>query len=72
MVSRTAWFWAVACPPQSAGVGAAFMSPMMIVGASMAIWRYASARAWRKGSVTSPKGTLTLMTLSCHPSPTTS
>ena len=32
------------------------MSPMMTVGASMAIWRYASARAWRKGSVASPKG----------------
>ena len=52
--------------PRSAGVGAAFMSPMMIVGASMAIWRYASARAWRKGFVASPKGTWALMTLSCH------
>ena len=50
----------VACPPQSAGVGAAFMSPMMIVGASMAIWRYASARAWRKGSVALLKGTCAL------------
>ena len=72
MVSRTAWSWGVACPPRSAGVGAAFMSPMMTVGASMAIWRYASATAWRKGSVASPKGTWVLMTLSCHPSPTTS
>ena len=48
------------------------MSPIMIVGASMAIWRYASARAWRKGSVALPKGTWALMTLSCHPSLTTS
>ena len=71
-VSRTAWSWGVACQPRSAGVGAALTSPMMTVGASMAIWRYASARAWRKGSVASPKGTLVLMTLSCHPSPTTS
>ena len=62
----------VACPPRSAGVGVAFMSPMIIVGASMAIWRYASARAWRKGSVASPKGTWALMTLSCHPSLATS
>ena len=59
-------------PSSSAGVGAAFMSPMMMVGASMAIWRYASARASRKGSVASPKGTWALMTLSCHPSPMTS
>ena len=44
-------------PSSSAGVGAAFMSPMMMGGASMAIWRYASARAWRKGYVASPKGT---------------
>ena len=59
-------------PPQSTGVGAAFMSPMTIVEASMAIWRYASARAWRKGSVASLKGSWALMTLSCYPSPTTS
>ena len=58
--------------PSVRRVGAAFMSPMMILGASMAIWRYASARAWRKGSVASLKGTWALMTLSCHPSPTTS
>ena len=41
-------------------------------GASMAIWRYASARAWRKDSVASPKGTWALMTLSCHRSSTIS
>ena len=64
MVSRTAWSWGVACLPWSAGLGAVFMSPMMTVAASMAIWRYASARAWRKGSVASPKGSWTLMTLS--------
>ena len=46
--------------------------PMMMVAASMAIWWYASARAWRKGSVASPKGTWVLTTLSCHPSPTIS
>ena len=48
------------------------MSPMMIVGASMAIWRYASPRAWREGSVALPKGTLALMTLSCYSFLTTS
>ena len=48
------------------------MSPMMMVLASMAIWRYAEARAWGKGSVASPKGPWMLMTLSCHPSPMTS
>ena len=72
MVSRTAWSWAVASPLPFAGVGAAFMSPMMMVGSSMAIWLYASAKAWRKDSVTSSKGTCVLMTLSCHPSVTTS
>ena len=72
MVSRTAWSWAVACPPRSAGLGAVFMSLMMMVGASMAIWRYALARAWRSGSVASPKGTCVLMTFFCHPSLTTS
>ena len=51
-----AWCWSVACPPRSAWVGAAFISPMMIVGASMAIWRYASARAWRKGFCGVAKG----------------
>ena len=34
-------------------------------GASMAIWQYASAKAWRKGSVASPKRMWVLMTLSC-------
>ena len=32
MVSRTAWSWGVACPPRSAGVGAAFMSLMTMGG----------------------------------------
>ena len=45
MVLRTTWSWAVACPPRSAGVGLVLISPMMMVQASMAIWRYASARA---------------------------
>ena len=71
ILSRTALSWDVACSPRSAGVGAAFMSPMMIVLASLAIWRYASARAWRKGSVASAKGEWVLMTSNCHPSPTT-
>ena len=49
MVSRTAWSWGVACPPRSAEVGAAFMSLMMMVGASIAIWRYASAQGLEEG-----------------------
>ena len=71
-VSRSAWFSGVAYLLQSAREGAAFMWPMMMVGASMAIWRYASAKAWRRGSVASPQGTWVLMTFSRHPSPTTS
>ena len=72
MVLPTAASWNAACPPFLAGLGPAFMSPLMMLGASMALWRYTSARAWSKGTVTSLKGTWSLKTFSCHQSPTTS
>ena len=72
MVSGTPSSCGVACPPGSAGVGAAFMSPIMMVWAGRAISRYTSATAWTKGSVVLPTGMWVLMTFSCHPSPTTS
>ena len=72
MVSRSAWSLGVAYPLRSAGVGAAIMLPMMMVRTSMVIWQHASAKARRKCSVASPKGTWAWMIFSCHPSRATS
>ena len=48
---------AVGGPVRSSSVGAAFRSPMMMVGARGESWRYARLRVSRKSLVSSPNGT---------------
>ena len=61
---------AVGGPVRSSSVGAAFRSPMMMVGAGRESRQYARLRASRKSLVSSPNGTCVSRTFSCHPGPT--
>ena len=61
---------AVGGPVRSSSVGAAFRSPMMMVGARRERRRYARHRASTKSLVSSPNGTCVSSTFSCHPGPT--
>ena len=54
----------------SSPVGAAFRSPMMIVGARRERRRYAKPGASRKSLVSSPNRTCVSSKLSCNPGPT--
>ena len=70
MVSWTAVSVAVGGPVRSSSVGAAFRSPMMMVGARRESRRYARLMVSRKSLVSSPNGTCVSSTFSCHPGPT--
>ena len=70
MASQTAMSVAVGRLVRSSSVGAAFGSPMMMVGARRERRRYARLRASRKSFVSSSNGTCVSSTFSCHPGPT--
>ena len=70
MASRTAISVAGAGPVRSSSVGAAFRSPMMMVGARRENRRYARLTVSRKSLVPSPNGTCVSSTFSCHRGPT--
>ena len=70
MASRTAMSVAVGGPVRSSSVGAAFRSPMMMVGARRERRGYARLRASRKSLASSPNGPCVSSTLSCHLGPT--
>ena len=70
MASRTAMSVAVGGPVRSSSVGAAFRSPMMMMGARRESRRYARLRVSRKSFVSSRNGRCVSSTFSCHPDPT--
>ena len=53
-------------PVRSSSVGAAFRSPMMMVGARRESQWYAKLRVSRKSLVSSPNGTCVSSAFSCH------
>ena len=70
MASQTAVSVAVGGPVRSSAVGAAFRSPMMMVGDRRESRGYARLGLSRKSLVSSPNGTCVSSTFSCHPGPT--
>ena len=61
---------AVGGPVLSSSMGAAFRSPMMMVGARRERRGHARLRVSRKSLVSSPNGTCVSSTFSCQPGPT--
>ena len=70
MASWTAMSVAMGGPVRSSSVGAAFRSPIMMVGARRERRRYARLRASGKSLFPSPNGTCVSSTFGCHPGPT--
>ena len=70
MAFRTAMLMAVGGPVRLLSMGAAFRSPMMMVGARRERRRYARLRVSRKSLIYSPNGTCVSSTFSFHLGPT--